>query len=53
MDRAFTVEDERFHGRIIPTEYGNMAIIGEPGEVLNGLQAMVERIRQIAQISHC
>lgn len=41
VERAIDIEDERFHGRIIPTEYGNMAIIGEQGEVLTGYETMV------------
>lgn len=41
VERAFTIDDERFHGRIIPTEYGNMAIIGEQGEALSDYETMV------------
>lgn len=41
VERAIDIEDERFHGRIIPTEYGNMAVIGERGEVLADYETMV------------
>ncbi|MEX1198702.1 MAG: DUF3379 family protein [Pseudohongiellaceae bacterium] len=41
VDRAFIIEDERFQGRIIPTEYGNMVIVGEQGEILSGYETMV------------
>jgi hypothetical protein len=41
VERTITIEDERFHGRIIPTARGNMAIIGEQGEVLTGYETIV------------
>lgn len=41
VDSALTIEDDRFQGRILPTEYGNMAIIGEQGENLADYENMV------------
>lgn len=41
VDHTLDIEDERFHGRIIPTEHGNMAIIGEQGEVLTDYEVLV------------
>jgi len=41
VERILTIEDERFQGRIIPTEHGNMAIIGERGEALADYEALV------------
>lgn len=41
VERPIDIEDERFHGRIIPTEFGNMAVIGEAGEVLTDYETLV------------
>ena len=45
VSRGVELRDERFHGRIIPVDDGNMAVIGEKNEVLGRYeQALRENI---------
>jgi len=36
-DKALEIESARFHGKIVPTDWGSVAVIGEQGEPLQGL----------------
>jgi hypothetical protein len=40
------VESERFSGRILPTAWGSIAVVGETGEALEGLgERLVTAVR--------
>lgn len=36
-DATLPVDSARFHGRILPTRWGSIAVVGEPGEALDGI----------------
>lgn len=45
-DETLPVDSERFTGRILPTAWGSVAVVGESGEVLDGLgERLVAAVR--------
>jgi hypothetical protein len=48
VDRRLPVRDARLRGIIVPAGRGSMAIVGEPGELLDGIEERLLRAVRFA-----